>query len=260
VGPLSERDRAANRLAQAGCVAPFEEADELLQSAMGDVEVLARLVDRRVTGEPLAWITGSVLFCGASIRVDRDVYVPRWQSEPLVRLAIDLLPADGLAADLCTGSGAIAAVLRRARPAARIVASDIDPRACRCATSNGVEVYLGNLAAPLPTALRGRFDVVIAVVPYVPTDRLEFLPRDVREFEPLIALDGGPAGLWVLEQAVEAASELLHPGGSLILELGGDQDHALGDALGRSGFDAPIRHEDEDGDLRGVEARLRPPA
>ena len=237
-------------------MAAQEEADELLEAAGGDGEVLERLVARRVAGEPLAWVTGAVTFAGNQVLVHGGVYVPRWQTEPLVARAIELLPDDGLAADLCTGSGAIALALARARPGARVVATDIDPVACRCAAANGVEVYAGHLTGPLPGELRGHFDLVIAVVPYVPSEELVFLPRDVREHEPLHALDGGPYGTRVLEQAVRAGAGLLHPGGSLLLEVGGDQDRALAGVLAGSGFSPLRRLEDDEGDLRGIEAKL----
>jgi release factor glutamine methyltransferase len=237
-------------------VAPYEEADELMDAAGGDAELLERLVARRVTGEPLAWVIGSVIFAGHRVVVHRGVYVPRWQTEALVRRAVQLLPPDGLAADLCTGSGAIALSLGRERPGARVVATDIDPLACRCAADNGVEVYTGHLAEPLPGGLRGRVDVVVAVVPYVPSEELVFLPRDVREYEPRHALDGGLHGTTVLDLAVRAAAGLLRPGGSVLLEVGGDQDHALAGVLEESGFGPLVRHEDDEGDLRAIEARL----
>ncbi len=234
-------------------MAAAEEADELIEAAGGDGVVLARLVDRRVTGEPLAWVTGGTIFNGQRVLVHPGVYVPRGQTEALVGRAIQLLPAGGLAADLCTGSGAIALALGRAQPGARVVATDIDPVACRCAAANGVEVYAGNLAEALPGELRGHFDVVIAVVPYVPSEELVFLPRDVRQYEPPTALDGGRRGTRVLEPAVRAAAGLLRPGGSLLLEVGGDQDRDLAGVLGESGFGTLRRHVDEDGDLRGIE-------
>ena len=118
-------------------------------------------------------------------------------------------------------------------------------------------MFLGHLAEPLPDELRGRFDVVIAVVPYVPTEELAYLPRDVREFEPLLALDGGPGGTRLLEQAVWAGARLLRSGGALLLEVGGEQDEALREVLGAAGFGALRRQEDDEGDLRGLEARLR---
>ncbi|MGH8994958.1 MAG: putative protein N(5)-glutamine methyltransferase, partial [Acidimicrobiales bacterium] len=191
---------------------------------------------------------------GLTIRVHPGVYVPRWQTEPLARRAAALLPEDGIAVDLCTGSGAVAAVLRWARPAARILATDSDPAACRCARENGVlEVFEGNLADPLPDVLSGSVDVVTAVAPYVPTASLQYLPRDTLAYEPLAALDGGPDGTDVVVGAVRAAAALLRAGGHLLLELGGAEDRAIATALEAAGFGAATAHLDEEGDLRWVE-------
>jgi release factor glutamine methyltransferase len=133
------RRALAERLAAVGCVAPLEEADELLEAARGEDD-LEDLVARRLQGEPLAWVTGAVTFATHRIRVRRGVYVPRAQTEILVERAIELLRPEGVAVDLCTGSGAVAVALRRARPRARIVATDLDPVACDCAGENGVDV------------------------------------------------------------------------------------------------------------------------
>ena len=172
----------------AGFVAAGEEARELVASAGGDGALLDELVGRRLTGEPLAWITGSVRFCGVEVRVDPGVYVPRWHSEPLARRAVERLPADGTAIDLGTGSGAIAKTLHANRPGARVAGSDIDERAVACATANGVEAYLGDLFAPVPPLLKGRVDVVVGVVPYVPTSALPLLQRDTFTFESPLSL------------------------------------------------------------------------
>src|SRR6202521_5699004 len=93
-------------LSRAGFIAAEDEANELLARAAGDRELLDALVARGLTGEPLAWITGRVSFCGMEVRVDPGVYVPRWLSEPLARRAVQRLPGNGTAIDLCTGSGA----------------------------------------------------------------------------------------------------------------------------------------------------------
>ncbi len=162
--------------------------------------------------------------------------------------------------DLCTGSGAIASVLSARRPRARVLASDLDPVACRCAADNGVEVRQGDLADALPDEIVGRVDVVTAVPPYVPTAAIAYLPRDVREREPRRALDGGPDGTLVLQRVAAAAGRLLRPGGTLLVELGADQDRLVSRALGAAGFGAPSTIEDDEGDLRGLEARRGPAA
>ena len=122
-------------------MAAEEEADELLDASGGSPDRLEALVARRCAGEPLAWLVGSVTFCGETVLVQPGVYVPRWQSEPLALEAATRLPRHGLAVDLCTGSGAIAVVLSRRRPEARVVATEIDPVAVACARANGIEVY-----------------------------------------------------------------------------------------------------------------------
>src|SRR5207302_1592771 len=101
-----------------------------------------------------------------------------------------------------TGSGAIARVLTTARPGARVVASDLDARAVACALTNGVEVYAGDLFGPLPQTLEGRVDVVVGVVPYVPTRELPLLQRDTFTFETPLSYDGGPDGAGILRRVL----------------------------------------------------------
>ncbi len=252
----NDRKAIAALLSSAGFIAAEEEAAELLDSAAGDADRLDSLVRRRLTGEPLAWIIGRVSFCGLEIRVDPGVYVPRWQSEPLARRAVERLPATGVAIDLCTGTGAIAKTLATGRPGARVVASDLDERAVACAAANGVEVYRGDLFAPLPRTLEGRVDVVVGVVPYVPTPALPLLQRDTFAFESPLSYDGGRDGTDILRRVLTDSPRFLRRGGGLLLELGGQQAHALGDDLaGRAYVDVSVL-SDEDGDVRGIEATL----
>ncbi|HEU4831097.1 MAG TPA: HemK/PrmC family methyltransferase [Actinomycetota bacterium] len=253
--PLSqERSRVLHALAAGGCVDPAAEADALLDASNAGVGPLEELLARRLAGEPLAWITGSVRFCDARVRVDPGVFVPRPQTEALARRAAALLPATGIAVDLCAGSGAIAVVLGAARPRATVIATDVDPAAIACARRNGVEALLGDLDAPLPRALRGRVDVVTAVVPYVPTEELRLLPRDVLAYEPRRALDGGPRGTVVLERAARAATRWLRPGGSVLLELGGEQADELSTIMAAAGLSEIRVHRDEEGRDRAIEA------
>ena len=259
MGIDAELETTVARLRAAGCVAAEDEAAQLVGAAGGDRSRLHELVKRRCTGEPLAWLVGSVRFCGEPVQVHPGVYVPRWQSEPMVHEAVARLPDGGLAVDLCTGAGAIAVVLARRRPEARVVATELDPRAAACARANGVEVFEGDLAAPLPPSLSGEVDVVTSIVPYVPTGELRLLPRDVLAHEPRLALDGGADGTDLLVRAAAAAADLLRPGGSLLLELGGDQAARLEPTLVALGYVAIDRMVDDDGDLRALTARRAPP-
>lgn len=249
-----KRKHVTSALARAGFLDAPDEARELIAAAAGNPHALHCWLSRRIDGEPLPWLTGATTFSGHRIVVDRGVYVPRPQTELVAQRAVERLPDTGVAVDLATGSGAVAVVLTKARPHARVVGTDISPAACRCARKNGVEVYEGDLGSPLPASLHGACDVVVGVVPYVPTDELVFLPRDVLRHEPRDALDGGRAGMTFLERAVRWAGRLLRPGGGLVLELGGAQDRLLLPILADHGLALVDRLVDDDGDLRGVEA------
>jgi release factor glutamine methyltransferase len=238
----------------AGFVAAEDEAAELTEAAEHEQDVLERLVDRRLSGEPLAWVTGRTSFAGCDVLVHPGVYVPRWQSTELAQRARRALPGTGTAVDVCTGSGALALVLARARPDARVVASDTDPLAVANARANGVTAFLGDLFSPLPHDLLGAGDVVVAVPPYVPSAALDLLPRDTLTHEDPAHYDGGPDGTDVLQRIAREARPFLRPGGRLLLELGGTQDAGLIRVLGGLGYTHVETWTDEDGDLRGIEA------
>lgn len=243
-------------LSGAGFLAADEEAGELLARAAGDGALLESLLVRRLTGEPLAWITGQIEFCGTEIQVDPGVYVPRWHTEAIARRAIAWLPVEGAAIDLCTGSGAIARVLSSADPGARVVASELEQRAVVCAQANGVEAYQGDLFDPLPRDLLGSVDVVVGVLPYVPTSELGLLQRDTFSFEDPRLYDGGGDGADLLRRAIAQSPAWLRPGGALLLELGGEQAPSLAGELARAGFvDATVIVDDDD-DVRAIEATL----
>lgn len=250
------RELVIDALSRAGCVAPAEEADELLRAAGSDAALLESFLARRTEGEPLAWITGIAEFCGLHIHVDPGVYVPRPHTEILAKRAVTLLPENGIAVDLCTGSGAVAAVMRTLRSGATVLATDVDPLAVACAKRNGVEALLGDLDEPLPSSLTGTVDVLTAVPPYVPSEELHLLPRDVVSYEPTHALDGGPGGTETLQRIASLATRWLRPGGVLLLELGGDQARELTETLTAAGFTRIEVHRDTDGQDRAIEAWL----
>lgn len=257
--PEQVRARIVRLLADGGFVAPDAEADALLAASDEGVGSIDDLIARRLAGEPLASITGSVTFCGLRVRIDPGVFVPRPHTEALARRAVEIPPPDGAAVDLCTGSGAVAMLLRSSHPQATVVGTDVDPVAIACARRNGIHAVLGNLDEPLPPSLRGRVDLITAVVPYVPTEELHLLPRDVLAHEPRRALDGGSRGTAVLVRAAEAAVGWLRPGGSVLLELGGDQAREATGILTDLGLTDLRVHADEDGQDRAIEARRRLP-
>lgn len=251
-----DRDSVTRMLAEAGCIAASEEAGELIHAADGDPEVLDALVSRRTDGEPVAWLTGAATFCGIRLFVAPGVYVPRRQTEPLARRAASLLPPAGIGVDLCTGIGAIAAVLAAAVPTARVLATELDTVAAHCALRNGVEVFEGSLDDPLPREFEHRVDVMTAVVPYVPSGSLRLLPRDVQAFEPRLALDGGFDGTDALAEVARRSARWMRPGGWLLLELGGDQAEPMGRLLHELGFKGLDVMADEDGGPRAICAHL----
>jgi release factor glutamine methyltransferase len=242
-------------LAQAGFLSPTAEADALIQASDEGVGSIDDLLARRLRGEPLAWITGSVRFCGIDVRVDRGVFVPRAHTQALARRAASLLPDGGIAVDLYTGSGAVAAVMRAAHPSATVLATDIDPVAVACARANGINARLGDVDEPVPRSLLGRVDVITAVVPYVPTEELHLLPRDVLANEPRYALDGGTGGTVVLVRAADASARWLRPGGTVLLELGGDQADEIAKRFESLGLGDIRIHRDEERRDRAIEAR-----
>lgn len=248
-------EQVAAKLRAAGCVAADDEAEELMKVARGDPPILHQLVERRISGEPLAWITGTQRFCGLEILVDTNLYVPRWQSEQLALRAASLVPEHGIAVDICTGTGAIATVLAHRAPHAQVLGVDIDPAACECARRNGIESYCGRFDDALPQDFAGKLDVVVGVVPYVPTPAIPLLPRDAREHEPLRSLDGGHDGSDLLLRATAWAAGWLRTGGWLLLEMGADQLLQLQEEFARQGFADIDTIHDGDGDPRGLLGR-----
>lgn len=215
----------AARLRAAGCVFAEDEARVLISAARGAAE-LEEMVQRRVDGLPLEQVVGFAEFCGLRVQVDPWVFVPRRRSEFLVWQAVGVTPRRGIAVDLCCGSGALGLALAASVELGELHLTDVDPAAVRCASRNvaaagagvGARVYLGDLYEPLPASLRGRVDVLLANVPYVPTDEVPLLPAEARLHEAEVALDGGADGLDVLRRAADGASEWLVPGGHLLIE------------------------------------------
>ena len=244
--PASPRTQSVvARLRAAGCVFAEEEA-LLLRSAAGSPADLAAMVDRRTSGVPLEHVLGWAEFCGLRIAVQPGVFVPRRRTELLVREAAALArragdrlaPAPAVVVDLCCGTGAVGAALVAVVDRVDLYAVDVDPAAVLCARRNvaGGRVYEGDLYEPLPAALRGRVDVLVANAPYVPTEAVGLLPPEARIHEPRRALDGGGDGLDVVRRVIAAAPQWLAPGGHLLIETSERQAPRVADAIVRAGL------------------------
>ena len=239
------------RLRAAGCVFAEDEA-RLLAEAAGTPADLDVLVERRVAGEPLEHLLGWAEFCGLRIAVDPGVFVPRQRTALLVHQAVALLAdraAPATVVDLCCGSGAVAAAVAEAVGPVTLHAADSDPAAVRCARRNladyGGHVHLGDLDEPLPEVLRGRVDVLVANVPYVPSDEVAHMPPEARDHEPRVALDGGSDGLDVLRRVASAAPAWLAPGGQLLIETSDRQAAAAAAAFATAGLVPRVVTDDE---------------
>lgn len=226
-----------DRLRAAGCVFAEDEAALLTEAAAGDAAALDRLVGRRVAGHPVEYLVGWASFAGERFAIADGVFIPRHRTELLAATARELIRSGQTVLDLCCGTGALGATATRGRQA-RLVATDIDPAAVACARRNlpGAEVYEGDLFDPLPRDLRGRVDVLLANVPYVPTHQIAFLPEEFRVHEARAALDGGDDGLRVLRRVAAQAGGWLAPGGHLLTEAGDAQLDAVHAVLREAGL------------------------
>lgn len=222
----------AHRLAAAGCVFAEKEASILVEVSR-TAEELAAMVARREAGEPLEHVVGWTDFRGIRFAVDEGVFVPRARSGFLVEEAASLIrcmSGSGCAVvvvDLCCGVGAIGGALAAELPQVDLHAADIDPRAIACARINlatlGGAVHRGDLFAALPRRLRRRTDMVVASPPYVPTAEIRLLATEAREYESILALDGGADGTDMVGRIARGAREWLSPDGCLALEVGDSQ-------------------------------------
>jgi release factor glutamine methyltransferase len=238
----------AARLRAAGCVFAEDEARLLIAAAPAPA-ALEAMVDRRVAGLPLEYVIGWAEFCGLRIGIEPGVFVPRHRTEFLVARAAGLTRPSAVVVDLCCGSGAIGVALAAAVAGIELHATDIDPVAVRCAEGNlataGGHVYQGDLYEPLPSSLRGRIDVLVANVPYVPTAEIALLPREARLYEPGAALDGGADGLDLARRVAAAAPLWLAPGGHLLVEASDRQASAVAAIFAAAGLMPEVTALDE---------------
>ena len=213
-------DALVTALRAAGCVFAEDEA-ALLRAQAADPDALAALLARRVAGEPLEQVLGWVEFGGLRLRVAPGVFVPRRRSELLVAEVVRRAGPAAVVVELCCGVAAIGAAASARRPDLEVWAADIDAAAVECARTNldPDHVLLGDLYDALPDHLRGRVGVLVANAPYVPTGEIELMPREARDHEPRLALDGGADGLDVHRRIAADLDTWLAPGGTVLIEV-----------------------------------------
>jgi release factor glutamine methyltransferase len=202
----------------------------------GELEGLSECLERRLRGEPVQYITGTQEFWSLALAVTPDVLIPRPETEFLVEAFLDFARETGgrrmRLMDVGTGSGAIAIAAVLELPEASVVAGDLSLAALELARDNACRHHVSERILFLCTDLfcglgRILFDAVIANPPYVKSHDLALLPREIRDYEPRHALDGGPDGLQTIRAIIEQAPDFLRSGGILALEMGAGQAEAV---------------------------------
>ncbi|MGV8942695.1 peptide chain release factor N(5)-glutamine methyltransferase [Thermomonas sp.] len=199
------------------------------------------LLQRRVAGEPVAYLIGSQGFWTLDLQVGPATLVPRPETELLVELALARIPVDAVVrvADLGTGSGAIALSIAKERPRAQVVATDASPEALKAARGNAARNHIANAefrCGDWLNSLAGeRFEVIASNPPYIADGDPHLQQGDLR-FEPAMALSCGPDGLDAIRMIVAGAPACLHAGGWLLLEHGWEQGEAVRGLLLDAGF------------------------
>ncbi|WP_331304374.1 peptide chain release factor N(5)-glutamine methyltransferase [Methylobacterium oryzae] len=198
---------------------------------------------RRLAGEPVARILGGWEFWGLPFRLGPDTLVPRPDTEILVEVALAARPdraAPLRFLDLGTGTGCILTALLSERPRATGVGLDRSESALRVARDNAVANGVGDrarfVAGDWCDALQGRFDLVVSNPPYIASDVIGTLEREVRGHDPAAALDGGADGLDAYRRILDGAGARLGPGGLLVLEIGYDQAASVTDLARAAGY------------------------
>ena len=212
-----------------------------------DVEKKAlEMLERRLNGEPLAYIAGKWEFYGLELSVTKDVLIPRMDTEVLIDTALESIKQRGMKVrvlDLCCGSGCIACAVNKEVPATRVVAADISNAALEVSRKN---IKDHNLAARIitmqadattwPPMSIGSFDLILSNPPYIRSGELIELDSSVRDYEPLGALDGGEDGLDFYRAIIKYWSITLRPNGQMMFEVGEDQAEAVEKMLLDAGY------------------------
>lgn len=216
------------------------------------------LIQRRAKRIPLQHLTGSQEFMGLMFSVNEDVLIPRQDTELLVEVAISAAPENGRVLDLCTGSGCIAVSLAHYRPDLSVEGSDISEKALTVAAKNSEQngCTVSWIQSNLFEELSGFYDLIVSNPPYIPTSVIATLMPEVRDHDPVLALDGKDDGLYFYRRIVSEASQWMQPEAGLLMEIGYDQADAVEKLLTENGFTDVSVRKDLSGLDRVICARL----
>jgi release factor glutamine methyltransferase len=196
------------------------------------IDEIDKIVNERITGRPLWYCIGDTEFYGYKIKVDERVLIPRPETELLVYTAKESLTSDKKVLDLCTGSGAIAISVRK-ETGANVTASDISEGALSLAKENAKinDASVNFVQSNLFENIEDKFDMIISNPPYIKSGDIDTLQKEVKDFEPVLALDGGEDGLEFYRKIANQAKNHLNKGGILLLECGIGQAQGVADML-----------------------------
>ena len=234
---------AAERLRAARVESSRTEARLLWEHAQGSEVVFKHLIERRLRHEPIAYITGHKEFWSLDFAVGPGVLIPRPETETLIEAALDALPNRTGAyriLDLGTGSGCLLVALLSEYRNAEGVGIDTSEASLAWAKRN-VSTHRLERRADLVRggweAAEGPFDVIVSNPPYIRTGDMAALPPDIRDYEPLAALDGGPDGLHAYLAVAPVLKDHLKPAGFGFLEIGAGQHHMVGEIMAATGLE-----------------------
>lgn len=271
----AERQGAA-RLAEAGVENEKQESWFLLEYAAGMTRSdyymhqmdqmpeetrrkFLELLEKRCSRIPLQYLTGEQEFMGLCFQVNEHVLIPRQDTETLAEEALKVIRPKDRILDLCCGSGCIGISLKHMMPECSVVLSDTSEEALQVAEKNAAlnHCQVDLVCSDLFASLNGKFDVIVSNPPYIPADVIPTLMPEVRDHEPVLALDGRKDGLFFYRKITAESSRYLKPGGWLLFEIGYDQSGAVTELMRRNGFTDTETVKDLSGLDRVVKGRSK---